>query len=379
MLTDRQKEALDIYKECGENATKAAEKMGMRRQSLQSILNSAYVKLAKAGITENMDVSEHVGQGYAVKGVSTLVGDDGKAKLRWVKTDADKQAQFEAMQEAVKAACEEVPRLPALDAPVNCVEELCNLYVITDYHLGMLAWGEETGDDWDTQKAENSLVKWFELAISQSPTTKSAVFAQLGDFLHWDGFDAVTPSSGHLLDADTRFHRLVRVAIRVIRRIIDMLLHKHEQIHIVMAEGNHDMAASIWLTELFSTLYENEPRITIDNNPDPYYCYEHGTTSLFFHHGHKRKVKNISDVFVAKYREVFGRTKNSYAHLGHLHHDLREENNLMIVEQHRTLAAPDAYASRGGWMSGRDSKVITYHVEHGEVGRVTIGWKMVGS
>ena len=33
----------------------------------------------------------------------------------------------------------------------------------------------------------------------------------------------------------------------------------------------------------------------------------------------------------------------------------------MIVEQHRTLAAPDAHQARGGWISGRDAKVITYH------------------
>ena len=44
----------------------------------------------------------------------------------------------------------------------------------------------------------------------------------------------------------------------------------------------------------------------------------------------------------------------------------------MIVEQHRTLATKDAYASRGGWSSGRDSKVITYHKQFGEVDRRTI-------
>ena len=47
--------------------------------------------------------------------------------------------------------------------------------------------------------------------------------------------------------------------------------------------------------------------------------------------------------------------------MGHLHSVDVKENNLMIVEQHRTLAAPDAYAARGGWISGRDAKVITYH------------------
>jgi hypothetical protein len=54
-----------------------------------------------------------------------------------------------------------------------------------------------------------------------------------------------------------------------------------------------------------------------------------------------------------------------------------KENNLMIVEQHRTLAAPDAYAARGGWISGRDAKVITYHKSYGEVGRITVSYDMI--
>ena len=82
-------------------------------------------------------------------------------------------------------------------------------------------------------------------------------------------------------------------------------------------------------------------------------------------------------MFAAKFREVFGRTRYAYAHLGHMHHVDVKETNLMIVEQHQTLAASDAYASRGGWMSGRSAQVITYSREHGEVGRVRINSKML--
>jgi len=49
----------------------------------------------------------------------------------------------------------------------------------------------------------------------------------------------------------------------------------------------------------------------------------------------------------------------------------------MTLEQHRTLAAKDAYASRGGYLSGRDSKVITYHKNFGEVKRSTININML--
>lgn len=49
----------------------------------------------------------------------------------------------------------------------------------------------------------------------------------------------------------------------------------------------------------------------------------------------------------------------------------------MVVEQHRTLAAQDAYAARGGWLSGRDAQVIVYHRNFGEVGRHRINYDML--
>jgi hypothetical protein len=39
----------------------------------------------------------------------------------------------------------------------------------------------------------------------------------------------------------------------------------------------------------------------------------------------------------------------------------------MKVVQHATLAARDAYAARGGWMSERQCTAYTYHTEYGQV------------
>lgn len=99
--------------------------------------------------------------------------------------------------------------------------------------------------------------------------------------------------------------------------------------------------------------------------------------TLFYHHGHRRGVGNVNSVFVGKYREAYGRTRFSYAHVGHKHADELKSTNLMKVEQHETLAAPDAYAANGGWLSGRSAKAIFYHARFGYVGRVVLTPEMV--
>lgn len=350
-----------------------AEHFGMNERTVWS----RKAKLARQGWSPEHDMTKTVPDGFHLKGTSTLYDEFGKPKLQWVKSSINHERQAELMREAVSALSVEIVPEIAVKAPAHTLDQLLNCYVITDYHLGMNSWGEETGGDWDMKIAEDLLVSWFGAAIAQAPDSRSAVFSQLGDFLHWDGISAVTPTSGHIVDADTRFQKVVRVAIGVIRRITSMLLAKHERVVLLMAEGNHDLASSMWLRELFAALYENEPRIEVITRPDPYYCLEHGLTSLFFHHGHKKRIDSLETVFIAKFREVFGRTRFSYAHTGHLHHNVLRETNTMQLEQHRTLAAPDSHASRGGWISGRDAKVITYHSKFGEVGRTTISYEML--
>jgi hypothetical protein len=315
---------------------------------------------------------------FVVRGISTYYNAEGKPSGQWVKSRINDEKLAEMVQATLDGMKDEITKADPCNPPTDYLsDQILNCYVITDYHLGMLSWSEETGADWDVTIAEDLIIKWFQQAIAQSPNAKTAVFAQLSDFLHFDGMDAVTPSSKHLLDVDTRFSKLVRSSIRILRTIINMLLQKHQEVHIIMADANHDPVSQIWLREWFAVMYENEPRVTVDTSPNPYNAYEFGKTALFFHHGHKRKPANVSEVFASQFREMFGRTKYAYAHMGHMHHLDVKENSLMIVEQHRTLAAPDAYSARGGWLSGRDAKVITYHQQYGEVSRLTINSDML--
>lgn len=376
IATEKQLQIIDAYNKYG-SFQKAADSLGLHKSTIQSALNGVRKRAGKLGYSPEHGLTHPVPEPFMVKGYSTLYDADGNLKAQWVKTSVDNDKYQQMMLEAVEALKDEIPRVSMVSPPPLGNENLLNCYVITDYHLGMLSWSEETGDDWDIAIAEKMLVKWFAQAIHQSPDAKTAIFAQLSDFLHFDGMDAVTPASKHLLDVDTRFAKLVRSAIRILRTVIDMLLQKHEIVHIKMLDANHDPVSQIWLREWFSVFYENEPRVSVDKSPNPYNAYEFGKTALFFHHGHKKNVSNVSQVFAAQFREMFGRTKYAYAHLGHLHSIDVKENNLMIVEQHRTLAAPDAYAARGGWLSGRDAKVITYSKEFGEVSRLTINSDMI--
>ena len=367
----RQTELIDACIEHG-CVARACKALGMAPTTAWRSLKAIKARAAQQGYAAEHQWLRPVPEPHVAAGVSTLYDSDGNVRAQWVKSRLKAEEPLEALKEAIQELKGSIPKAKPQQAPKASDADLLNLYVITDYHLGAYAWAEECGEPWDSDIAENLLVQWFQAAIERSPRSEVGVLAQLGDLLHYDGLGAVTPTAGHLLDADTRFQRVVRVVIRVLRRVIGMLLARHQRVHIIMAEGNHDLASSAWLREVLAAFYLSEPRIVVDVSPDPYYCVEHGSTALFFHHGHMKKQAEVDRVFAAKFREQFGRTKHAFAHMGHYHHRREIESALMVVRQHRTLAAADAYASRGGYVSGREAQVITYHREHGEVQTLTI-------
>ena len=363
------------------SVTAASKSLGRDSKTVREAITRTKNRAALKGYAPENDMIDPVHDMFMVDRITMQYGNEG-VERRWLKGKVDPEKQKQ-MQEEVRAAFidtlpKDKPTPPLSKKAASMIDpDKLNLYLITDYHIGMNSWWEETGDNWDTHIAESMLYAWFKKAIEETPNTEVGVIGQLGDFLHWDGLLPLTPASRHVVDADTRYRLIVRVAIRVLRRIIALLLQKHNHVHMICAEGNHDESTSIVLGECFAAFYEDEPRVTVDTSGDIYYCYEWGNTSLFFHHGHRKKVTNIHDVFAGKFRDVFGRTKYSYGHVGHLHHAEMKETNLMQVYQHRTLAAKDAYASRGGYLSDREALAITYSKEFGYVGTKSITPEML--
>lgn len=374
--TDRQVEFIDAVNTHG--GMRAAERaLGITTGVISESMGRLRQRAAARGYSPDHDMTRSVPEGFTVKGVSTYYDKEGKPVGQWVKSRADDAAREQLIRDAFAAMADELPRLEPAPSPAMTGEHLCNVFTLTDSHVGALCWGRETGADWDLKIAERVLTGCFERMVAASPKAKVGVVAQLGDFLHQDSIAPVTPTNGHLLDADGRFTKVVQVAVRVLRRVVSLALERHEKVVVLMAEGNHDISSSIWLRTMFSALYENEPRVEVIDSPLPYYVYQHGETMLAWHHGHLKKNDQLPILFASQFPTIWGATTKRAVHTGHRHHVEEKEHSGITVVQHPTLAARDAYAARGGWIAERKVKAITYHSKFGEVGRVTVTPEML--
>jgi hypothetical protein len=346
-----------------------AEKYDMHIRSVED----RSVKIAKKGVGHgNGDKAKaYVPDGYMIKGTSTYVSKSGDVS-QWIKTEVDKERQEALLQAAVEAFASDIEKSqPNLCSPLTDSETLC-LYPIFDMHIGALAHKHESGENYSTDIAERVMNQFFDYSVDVAPSAERAVLLIGGDMLHSDGLEAVTPASGHSLDQDSRYAKLVHVAIRATRRAIDKMLQKHQTVEIHIIEGNHDQSGMIWLRAAMAMHYEKETRVIVDVSPRIIHHTQWGKTFLAYHHGHTiRKPEALLMACAADWRQDFGKSDYVYAHVGHWHHQTVTEAAIGIVEVHGTMAAKDAYAARGGWRSQRRAAVVIYSKDFGEVGRFT--------
>src|SRR5678816_865144 len=85
---------------------------------------------------------------HAVKGVSTLLDPEGNVIQQWIKTSAvnDERA---AWLEAVREIVAPLPRIEPLPAPDYRDSDLLAVFPVGDPHVGLLAWHEDAGENFD--------------------------------------------------------------------------------------------------------------------------------------------------------------------------------------------------------------------------------------
>lgn len=320
-----------------------------------------------------------VPDGYIAKGTSTLYRPDGSIVAQWVKTTRDIERQRELMLAAVDAMAAELPRVAPKRAVGKWRSDLLTAYPIGDPHLGMYSWAAETGEDWDLEIARQVHCDAMAALVSAAPATETALVVNLGDALHYDSLEAKTPRSGHALDADGRYAKVIDLAVITLRQCIESALSKHKRVHVVNVRGNHDETGALWLARLLAALYEREPRVTVDTNPSVFNYYRFGRVLIGMHHGHSCKPDKLPGVMAADRARDWGECDWRYWWQGHIHHESKKEFPGVSVESFNTLAAKDAYANDGGWRSARSMQAIVLHKDHGEVGRSRVNAAMFAS
>lgn len=398
-------------------ATKAAKVLGVSPRNLDFAKAAVLKKAARQGYAPEFDLVHPVPEGMTSAGVSilydeitgkpvktwnkskpagrdpaeavhipdpksitktaTYFGSDGNVIGQWVSEKPAEIAKEKLWREFAAALAAAMPRAEPIKAPKLTKDELCAVYPVGDHHLGMQSWDKETGADYDLKIGERLITQATDYLMQATQPCGQALVVFLGDWMHYDSFEPVTPTSRNLLDSDGRFPKMVRVAVRCMRYLIEAAAARHSKVNVIVEIGNHDLSSSIFLMECLNNIYENDPRITIDTSPMHFHYFEFGQNLLQTHHGHNVKLEKLPLIMATDRPEAWGRTKHRVSLTGHVHHGQSKDYPGATTESFPVLGPEDAYAHQRGYRSKRAMKAIVLHKEHGEFSRHTFNPEML--
>lgn len=378
--TDKDHELIDILV-TDSNRREASESLGLSLKTIENRITRIRRAAALSGYSPEHDMDKEASPAHIVKGTSTLykTNEEGEkeAVLQWVKTNQKLEDQVEVIHEMVEALKEDIPRSPAVPLGNYKREEQLAVYPIGDPHIGLLCWGEETGEDHDLEIGVEQLCSAMQRLVHTAPPCVEALIVNLGDWYHSDLSDNKTQRSGHHLDVDGRWAKILRYGIKAMRSCIESALDYHEKVTVINAIGNHDDHSSVYLSVCLSHLYEGNPRVTIDTKPTFTHYYRYGKNLIGVHHGHSIKAGSLPLVMAEERKLDWGHTDHRVWLTGHIHHDTKKDFTGCTVETFRTLTARDMYAASHGYMSPRDMKCIVYDPNYGEIERHTVNIAMI--
>lgn len=334
-------------------------------------------QLAHRGHAPEQGLTQVYPDGFHLGKVTIQRAADGSIERTWERMCADEQHRAEIQRQAFEAMLADLPRVTPRTLRTSVRDDLLTVYPIGDPHVGMYAWDEETGDNWDLRIAEQVHCDAMHTLVQATPNSHRALVVNLGDLFHYDSLEAKTPRSGHFLDADGRYAKMIQIGVKVMRRCIESALLKHQEVHVINVPGNHDETGALWLATALNIAYENEPRVIVDMGPSVFAYHRFGKVLLGTHHGHTCKPEKLPGVMAADRSKDWGETLHRHWLTGHIHHEMKKEYPGCTVESFNTLAAKDAYAMNGGWRSNRTLSALVFHREFGEVARSKVSAAMV--
>ena len=362
---DEMLEALRLVSEYG-SISEAARRIGMSRETLQSRVNKARAEAANGNLSA--DLSDMVADGFSLKGYSHYTKTSAGEPI-WLKTVKAERDYWEGVTSAI-ASLKPVDRIPK--APSLPDSDIVPWLQIGDGHIGMQSWEDETHANYDLDIAKREYMACNSDLIAQAPKSDRMVINDLGDGTHYENYKAITEASGHAVDYDTRFPKMISAYIDIIQHTVERALERATTVDCIFNQGNHSRTNDIWIAELVQRLYGKTGRVNVLNNRNTYIAYRMGKTLVGVQHGDKVKPEKFRDVMSSDFAADWGETEFRYLDGGHVHHSQRKELAGCIFESWNNLAPRDKYAHDGGWRSKQAMSVVLRSRTYGEVGRMTM-------
>jgi hypothetical protein len=300
-----------------------------------------------------------------------------RASLKIKRVDENPKAQHKILLEAIK---QESLKRARVGEPVNdllvkpnedVVKDTALEINIPDLHIGKLAWGKETGEDYDIKIAIDRYKKAVRELLSRvNPAKLEKIILPVGnDMINVDN-KGNTTTAGTNVSCDSRFGKMFQTAkdllIDTITKLSDIA-----PVEVMIVPGNHDTVAMFTLGEVLDAWFHNNELVTVINTHTPRKYLQYGSNLLMYCHGHNEKLQDLGIICATEQPQLWAATKFRRVHVGHFHHSKQikftdvQEYPGFTVKVLNSLSANDAWHAEKGYVSLKGAEAFLYHRDKG--------------
>jgi hypothetical protein len=213
-----------------------------------------------------------------------------------------------------------------INPKISSVEgkESSNLFEVTifDLHLGKLAWGGETGENYDTKIARERFLTTIKTLIKNASGFQyNRILFPIGsDFFNSDTIFNTT-TKGTPQDEDLRWQKTFNVGVRLLIDAISLLKQTGVPIDVVNIPGNHDFERSFYLGSYLEAWFNHDSQVRINNGASPRKYYRFGKVLLGLTHGSEEKEGSLPLLMASdiESKPMWSDTVYHEWHVGHIH------------------------------------------------------------
>jgi hypothetical protein len=254
---------------------------------------------------------------------------------------------------------------------------------IWDHHFGKLAWGRETGQNYDLKIAETLYSNAaHELIEKARGFNLERIVVPIGqDFFHVDGPNNTT-TAGTPQDVDGRLAKIFATGQKALINLIDLLMGI-APVHILWVPGNHDWYTSWYLIKVIEAHYRMTPSVTIDAGEMPRKHIEYGCNLLAYTHGNEEKHASLPAIMAGAWPQAWARTTHREWKIGHFHkvkethYSSAETIDGVLVRVLPSLCGTDSWHFKKGYVGGmRAAQAFLYSQKNGYAGHINVNAKV---
>jgi hypothetical protein len=282
--------------------------------------------------------------------------------------------------EAIRLLIDDVPKL---STPTKAYEGSDSDYLLEvalmDVHFGMLAWGKETGTDYDIDIAEELFLHAVQDLLEKSSgyNPKRIIFPFGNDFLHIDDPTNQTPQNHNLLDVDSRLIKIYQKAKTSVIKAINYC-REVAPVDVIWVPGNHDPNVSYYMCDVIDHIFENDADVTVDKSPKMRKYYPWGNCLVCYTHGVEEPLRDLPSIVATEEPQLWGNSKYREIHIGHKHKKMQmhwvnvDTMPGTVIRMIPSIAGTDQWHYKKGYIkSYHAAESYLWDANYGVIGQFT--------